>query len=196
MAEPVTAAVGWWLQEALAVEGSRPEPGSDGVADRPFDVVIVGGGYTGLWTAWWVLQEQPGVRLAIVEQGICGGGASGRNGGFVHGWWDQLPYLVERFGAEPALRMAWLVDDSVGGIGEWCAAHGVDAWYRRGGYLRVSASPAQDGEWTAAVHAAQALGVAEQYGELGREEVQARCASPVMRGGAWMPNAATIQPAR
>jgi glycine/D-amino acid oxidase-like deaminating enzyme len=84
----------------------------------------------------------------------------------------------------------------VQGIGAWADAHAVDAWYRHGGYLRVSASPAQDGEWRAAVRAASALGVPEQYVELSRDEVRDRCASPVMRGGASMPNAATIQPAR
>jgi glycine/D-amino acid oxidase-like deaminating enzyme len=189
-------AVGWWLREALASErrdgpDRAPLDGGD-----HFDVAIVGGGYTGLWTAWWLLRQQPGARIAVLEQGICGGGPSGRNGGFIHGWWDQLPYLVERFGPEPALRIARLVDESVGAIGEWCSQHDVDAWYRHGGYLRVSASPAQDGEWRSAVQAAARLGVPEQYVELTAAEVQARCASPAMRGGALMANAATVQPAR
>ena len=191
-----TGAVGWWMQEASAASAPRPAPKPIDDAGNAFDVVIVGGGYTGLWTAWWLLEQQPGARIAIVEQGMCGGGPSGRNGGFVHGWWDQLPYLVERFGADPALRIARLVDESVAGIGAWSEANGVDTWYRRSGYLRVSASPAQDGEWRAAVRAAEALGVPEQYVELTAEEVRIRCASPVMRGGAFMPNAATIQPAR
>jgi glycine/D-amino acid oxidase-like deaminating enzyme len=189
-------AVGWWLGEALAAEGT--EAARDATLDgaHPFDVAIVGGGYTGLWTAWWLLQQQPGARIVILEQGLCGGGPSGRNGGFVHGWWDQLPYLVERFGPEEALHAAHLVDESVGAIGEWCSEHGVDAWYRRGGYLRVSGSPAQDGEWRSAVETAASLGVADQYVELTPAEVRARCASPVMRGGALMANAATVQPAR
>ena len=93
-------AVGWWLHEALASEDATPE--APAVEDLgPFDVAIVGGGYTGLWTAWWLTERQPDARIAILEQGICGGGPSGRNGGFVHGWWDQLPYLLERFGAGP-----------------------------------------------------------------------------------------------
>src|SRR5688572_15292788 len=140
------------MREALASEPD-PSPMRASIASDAYDVAIVGGGYTGMWTAWSLLQTQPGVRIALIEQGICGGGPSGRNGGFVHGWWDQLPYLVERFGPDGALRLAQLVDEGVDGIGGWCAAHGVDAWYRRGGYLRVSASAAQDGEWLPSVRA-------------------------------------------
>lgn len=187
--------VGWWLHEALATEDAVPEaPAVEEL--EPFDVAIVGGGYTGLWTAWWLTERQPDARIAIIEQGICGGGPSGRNGGFVHGWWDQLPYLLERFGADDALRLAHLVDQAVGTIGAWSRANDIDAWYRHGGYLRVSASAAQDGEWRSAVQACAALGVADQYVELSAAEIQARCASPAMRRGALMPNAATVQPAR
>jgi glycine/D-amino acid oxidase-like deaminating enzyme len=188
-------AIGWWLQEALGTEGAAAEaPAAE--ASGPFDVAIVGGGYTGLWTAWWLAEHQPGARIAILEQGICGGGPSGRNGGFVHGWWDQLPYLQERFGPDDALHLAHLVDEAVGTIGAWCGDNSVAAWFRRAGYLRVSASAAQDGEWRSAVEACAGLGVADQYVELSPAEVQARCASPAMRGGALMQNAATVQPAR
>ena len=189
-------AVGWWLREALAVEDAAGPALTAAHDGGPFDVAIVGGGYTGLWTAWWLTERQPGMRIAILEQDICGGGPSGRNGGFVHGWWDQLPYLLERFGPEDALRLAQLVDESVGTIGDWCRANDLEAWYRLGGYLRVSASTAQDGEWRSAVQACASLGVADQYIELSAAEIQARCASPAMRGGALMPNAATVQPAR
>jgi glycine/D-amino acid oxidase-like deaminating enzyme len=190
-------AIGWWLREALASEdadaASLPVDGHDA---RAFDVAIVGGGYTGLWTAWWLHERAPELRIAIVEQDVCGGGPSGRNGGFVHGWWDQMPYLVERFGPAEALRLAGLVDEAVGTIDSWCSANDVDAWYRRAGYLRVSASEAQDGEWRAAVDACASVGAADQYVELSPDEIQARCASPAMRGGALMRNAATVQPAR
>ncbi|HEX6656036.1 MAG TPA: FAD-dependent oxidoreductase [Candidatus Limnocylindria bacterium] len=188
-------AVGWWMRDALASEPDSPRTSRSEHPDE-FDVVIVGGGYTGLWTAWWLLEHASGIRLAVIEQGQCGSGASGRNGGFVHGWWDQLPYLVERFGSEAALRIAELADQSVDGIGAWCATHEVDAWFRHGGYLRVSASPAQDGEWRGAVEACAALGRPDAYRELSPAEVQARCASPIMRGAAFMPNAATVHPAR
>ena len=60
------------------------------------DVVVVGGGYTGLWTALRLTELEPGARVVLLEADICGGGPSGRNGGFVTNWWDELPTLIER----------------------------------------------------------------------------------------------------
>ncbi len=58
------------------------------------DVAIVGGGYTGMWTAWWLKQRAPDSRIVLVEADICGLGPSGRNGGFCNSLWFSLPALV------------------------------------------------------------------------------------------------------
>jgi glycine/D-amino acid oxidase-like deaminating enzyme len=58
------------------------------------DVVIVGGGFTGLWTAYFLSDRNPDLGIVVLEQDICGGGPSGRNGGFASGWWDELHGLV------------------------------------------------------------------------------------------------------
>ncbi len=108
----------WWLREALDAEGEvAPAPPLSGDVDA--DVAIVGGGYTGMWTAYFLTERAPGVRVVLLEQDICGGGPSGRNGGFVHGWWEQLPYLVRQYGAEHGMEIARAADEVVGGIGEW-----------------------------------------------------------------------------
>lgn len=169
-------------------------PSLAGAADA--DITIIGGGYTGLWTAYMLTERAPGARIALLEQDICGGGPSGRNGGFLHGWWDQLPLLRELYGADGALQLAREADASVEAVRTWCEAHDVDAWFRRGGYLRVSAAPAQDGDWSAAVEACRELGEPEALVELTPDEVRSRCSSPRFRAGALMRNAATIQPAR
>ncbi len=77
----------WWLQEALAHPefAGEPCPALDG--DTTADVVILGGGYTGLWTAYFLKERDPGLDVVLLEQDICGGGPSGRNGGFVNGFW-------------------------------------------------------------------------------------------------------------
>jgi hypothetical protein len=82
----------WWLREALAADPGPPCPPLRGRATA--DVVIVGGGFTGLWTAWNLVEQAPGIRVAMLEADIVGGGASGRNGGFLAGWWATLPGLV------------------------------------------------------------------------------------------------------
>lgn len=184
----------WWLREALTAEGEQPSPPSS-TGESSLDVVVVGGGYTGLWTAYFVTERDPSARVAIVEQDICGGGPSGRNGGFLHGWWDQLPQLVELFGRDAALELAVAADEAVDGVRQFSDRHGVDVWFRRGGYLRVSASTAQDDDWARAVEACRMLGVGDAYVALTSDDVRRRCASPAFRGGALMPNAATIQPA-
>ncbi len=189
----------WWLREALAAEAAADPRLAD--AAPPLrgtitaDVVIVGGGYTGLWTALRLTELAPEARVVLLEADICGGGPSGRNGGFVTGWWDEMPTLVERYGEAGALEAAWAMDAAVDELGRWCVEHGVDAWYTKAGSLSVSAAPAQDGKWMEAVSACEALGVGDRYVALSADEVQARVASPVLRAGAIMPGAATIQPA-
>src|SRR5688500_13481307 len=67
----------WWLGEALSAEGEvAAAPPLEGEATA--DVVIVGGGYTGLWTAWFLAEHAPGTRIVLLEQDVCGGGPSGR----------------------------------------------------------------------------------------------------------------------
>jgi glycine/D-amino acid oxidase-like deaminating enzyme len=186
----------WWLREALAAEPPEAAGAAPPLSgSRTADVVIVGGGYTGLWTAWRLTELEPGARIVIVEADICGGGPSGRNGGFVTGWWDELPTLVERYGRGGALAIARAVDDAVDSIGDWCRANAVDAWYAKAGALSISAAPAQDAAWDDAVEACRELGVGEEYARLGADEVRARVASPVFRGGVFMRGAATVQPA-
>ena len=126
---------GWWLAEAGPVEPAPPLRG-----DQRADVVIVGGGYAGLWTAWQLLQR--GASVALLEADVCGHGPSGRNGGFAETLWTNLPDLVERFGRERALAAARASEDSVAQIGAWCEEQGVDAWFTPKGFMLASAAPA------------------------------------------------------
>jgi glycine/D-amino acid oxidase-like deaminating enzyme len=149
-----------------------------------------------MWTAYFATELDPSCRVVILEQDICGGGPSGRNGGFVTAWWDELPALVDMYGREAALDACWAVAESVSAIGDWCERHGVDAWFSKRGYLSVSSNPAQDGGWRGAMELAEALGVGDRYQELSPAEVAARCSSPAFRGGVLMSDGATVQPAR
>lgn len=183
-----------WLREALAAEGD-PSPTPPPRRDLTVDVAIIGGGYTGLWTAYHLAERAPELRVAVLEQDICGGGPSGRNGGFVNGWWDELDGLVELFGEPAALDAAREVAASVHSIGAFCERHGVDAHYRLGGMLTVSTTPLHDERMASPVASAARLGVPDSFRSLTADEVRARCASPRFRNGALMADGATVHPA-
>lgn len=183
----------WWLEQALAAEGlPAPAPPLQGTAEA--DVAIVGGGYTGLWTALALRERDPGLRVAVLEAEICGAGPSGRNGGFVHGYWASLASLLPLLGRGDAIRLAETGDRIVPAVRAFCETRHEDVWLREGGLLKVSAAPAQDVAVERAVAAAEAAGFPEQGTPLSREVVARRCASPVFRGGVWFRDGATVHP--
>jgi glycine/D-amino acid oxidase-like deaminating enzyme len=110
--------------------------------------------------------------------------------------WFSLPSMRRRWGDAGALAVARAAEDSVGEIGSFCEREGVDAWFRRAGYLQVSTAPAHDGAWGEALAACRELGAADAIEALSPVQVATRCASPAFRAGAFYPGAATVQPAR
>jgi glycine/D-amino acid oxidase-like deaminating enzyme len=185
---------GWWLEDAQADHPVEPRPPLEG--DAIADVVIVGGGYLGLWTAWQLKELAPEADVVVLEAGLAGHGPSGRNGGFVSTLWDDLPILRERVGDTAAVEACRASERGVTGIGEWCERTGVDAWYRAAPQLDVATTPSQAGAWRDFVDACRAVGAPEEGVELSEAEVRARCSSPVFLGGAMRPRAATVHPAR
>jgi putative aminophosphonate oxidoreductase len=181
-----------WLQEALRLEegGDSPEL----VENVDADVCIVGGGYTGLWTALRIKEFQPDASVVLIDSDICGGGPSGRNGGFALSWWPKIETLKKRFGDEEALRLVKASEAAVAEIGAFCEREGVEAHFHQGGWLWTATSPAQVGSWEGAVAAAEAYGE-HPFEVLSAEEVQARTGSPVHLGAAFESSAATVQPA-
>ncbi len=182
---------GYWLEEAGA---GFPAPALEG--ERTADVVVVGGGFTGMWAAWHLKALEPEARVMLLEAGGCGEGPSGRNGGFCNVMWFSLPNMRGRWGDAGALAVARAAEAAVAGIGEFCAEEEVDAWFRHAGYLQVSTAPAHDGAWAEALAACRELGALDAIHELSPAEVAERCASPAFRGAAFYPDAATVQPAR
>src|SRR5262245_48652871 len=138
---PPDAGRSWWLRDALADEPGEPAPPLRG--DITADVVILGAGYTGMWTALHLTELDPGLDVVILEQDIAGGGASGRNGGFVNSFWGDLEYLARRFGDRPAIELCEAGEESVRALGAFCDEHGIDAWYRADGEYVVAASEDQ-----------------------------------------------------
>ncbi|HKY26283.1 MAG TPA: FAD-dependent oxidoreductase [Gaiella sp.] len=181
---------GWWLEEVGPVEPTAPLEG-----DTTADVVIAGGGYLGLWTAWHLKELEPALDVLVLEAGLAGHGPSGRNGGFVSTLWDDVPILRDRVGDERALAVARASDRSVRGIGDWCERSGVDAWFRAAPTLYVARSEAQLRSFDDAIEACDALGVPEEIHPIGAEELRARCDAGFL-GGAIVRTSATVHPAR
>jgi putative aminophosphonate oxidoreductase len=188
----MAAARSLWLQEALLGEETAETP--ELLESIDADVCIVGGGYTGLWTALRVKELQPDASIVLLEADICGGGPSGRNGGFALSWWPKIETLQKRVGNEEALRLVKASEAAVAEIGEFCNRERVDAHFHQGGWLWTATSPAQVGSWDGAVAAAQAYGE-RPFELLSAEEVQARTGSPVHLGATYEKGAASVQPA-
>jgi glycine/D-amino acid oxidase-like deaminating enzyme len=173
---------GWWIAEAGA---SAPAPSLAGDLDA--DVVVIGGGYTGLWTAWELAEA--GAQVVVLEAERCGMGPSGRNGGFLSSLWLYLPLLREQYGDAAARELCEASVESVQAVGAWCADQEVDAWYREAPHLVVSCAPGQDGASANAVTGDEVVALTEA-------ETRAVCDSPVFRTGVASRDGATVHPAR
>jgi putative aminophosphonate oxidoreductase len=187
-----------WLEEALAAEAAA---GRDPVSSSPrlggdvrADVCVVGGGYTGLWAALRLKELSPQLDVVVVEADLCGGGASGRNGGFVLSWWAKFHSLEKLTGTQDALRLARSSADAVVSIGKFCAEHGIDAHFHQDGWLWAATNPAQVGAWRATLEGLARVGEAP-FIELTGDEAAARSGSSRHVAGVFEAVGAIVQPA-
>ncbi len=110
--------------------------------DRQFDVAIMGGGFTGLWTAYYLKTLQPDLRIAILEAEVCGFGASGRNGGWCFGDLAGLPGLIAKPETrDDGMRMRRAMFHTVDEVGKVTGEEGINCDYAKGGSLSVATIP-------------------------------------------------------
>jgi glycine/D-amino acid oxidase-like deaminating enzyme len=132
----------------------------------------------------------------LLEAETCGAGPSGRNGGFLHGYWASLGSVLPYLGRERALALARAGEQVVPAVRAFADARGEDVWLREAGMLMVSASAGQDAAVDRAVAAAEEVGAADQAVRLDPAGVADHVRSPVFRRGVYFPDGATVQPAR
>ena len=189
------AARSFWLQEALAHDPGEPAPPLE--ANVVADVCIVGGGFAGLWTAVRLTERAPGMRIALIEQDIVGGGASGRNGGFASSSWFDADAIIALFGEQEGVRYLRVQSDAVEQLGAFAEEHGIDCWFHHEGVLGV-----RTGAWQEAFGTGGRASARERYVEgdglkvLTAEETRAYADSPRFIEGAFFRDNAVVQPAR
>lgn len=183
-----------WLQEALrfepAAESAVPLSGP-----HTTDICIVGGGYTGLWTALRIKELDPTVSVTLLEARICGSGASGRNGGMVGSWWGKLGTLLRVCGTDEGRFMAQAAYDAIGEIESFLQTHQIDAHFVRNGRLQAATSQFQLDSWESALRVAEEHGFGGYFTRLTRAQIQERGGSPHFVGGYFEAGQATVQPA-
>ncbi|MEM8924025.1 MAG: FAD-binding oxidoreductase [Actinomycetota bacterium] len=182
-----------WLDQVGPIEPRDPLGG-----DRTVDVAIVGGGYSGLWTAYYLAMLDPSLDIAVIEKHHCGYGASGRNGGWAVG---ELAGSFEKYarlgGAEASMRLARAAFDAVDEIGRVAEAEGIDCGYAKGGTIRLARNAPQAERQTAEMEEVRELGFTEDEVRLlsatgAREYLNAT----EVRSGIYFAATAALHPAR
>lgn len=181
-----------WLTEVLGAAPLETELPLRGEART--HIAIIGGGYVGLWTAIRIKEAEPACEVAILEQDVCGGGASGRNGGFVLSWWAKIATLIKLAGKEEAIRLAHESTKAIDEIRKFCEQHRIDADFKQNGWLWTATTPAQVGAWESTVRKCEELGV-DAFVRLSPAEVARRAGSTSHLAGVLQTSGATVQPA-
>lgn len=158
------------------------------------DVAVVGGGFVGLWTALTLKERDPALNVVVLEQDICGGGASGRNGGFAMSWWPKIGTLLSFCTQEQALFLAHAAEHAITELGEFCDQHTIDAHYARKGWIWTATSAAHIDSWNGTLALCERLGV-QPFERWTPAQVAKATGSPVHLAGVYERSNAIVQPA-
>jgi glycine/D-amino acid oxidase-like deaminating enzyme len=183
----------FWLEDSG--ESLTPRPALKNSTD--VDVAILGAGYSGLWTAYYLLLHEPTLRVAVVDKEIAGFGASGRNGGWCS---PNFPVtagaLEKRFGAAAARTLLLAMRASVDEVGRVCNEEKIDARFHKGGVLTLARGRHQLPGIRSSFAAYERLGLGDRYQVLSATEATERIRVTDVHGGLFTPDGASLHPAR
>ncbi len=186
------ADVSYWMETSGDL---TPRPPLDGTTEC--DVAILGAGYTGLWTAYYLLRRQPGLRIIVAEGEIAGFGASGRNGGWCAPDLNiSMDRLARLHGEEAARQVQQATYDAVEEVGRVAAAEGIDAGFHEGGELLVARGPHHVPSIEASFREYERFGFGERYRLLDAAGVAEKIRIAGAVAGLWSPSAAVVHPGR
>lgn len=181
----------WHDQFPGSLEPRPPLPG-----DRDVDVAIVGAGYTGLWTAYYLKRRDPGIRIAVVEREIAGFGASGRNGGWCSAIFPASYRRIARdVPRDRVIELQRVLNDTVDEVGRIAATEGIDCHFAKGGYVSAARNRAQLVRAKEDVEALRRWGLGDDFVRLlSADETRERLGATRVLGGTYNPNCAAIDP--
>lgn len=183
----------FWMRQALAEESAAPLPPLAG--SRKADIAIVGGGYTGLWTALELKARDPSLDIVVIEKDICGAGASGANAGMLVSSWVSFGMLERLGGTAEALRICHASVAAIDEIRQFARTNSIDLGWQGGGCIWGATCEAQSGHWHAAIDGLQKHGV-DLYDVLSGTDIERLTGSPAFVAGVCDRANAMIQPAR
>lgn len=184
------------LWHETAGDSWQPRPALTG--DAEVDVAVVGAGYTGLWTAYYLAEARPDLRIAVLEAEVAGFGASGRNGG----WCSALfPASLDKVAAgssrEAALAQHQAMRATVDEVIRVTGVEGIEADIAKGGTVVVARTPAQLERARDEVEHARSWGLDEtDVSLLDQAEAERRLAATGTLGATYAPDCAAIHPAK
>jgi len=180
----------YWLSQRRR----EPDPPLEGRRDA--DIVIVGAGYTGFWTANYLKALEPGLHIAVVEQEAAAYGASGRNAGMLGEGIDHSPELaIAHFGRDEAQRLAVLGQENLHTMWRFLAERAIDCDLEPTGMLHVALRPSQVANLRASLECARGLGLSH-YRLLDRDEVRAEIHCARYEGALFNPDGAVLDPVK
>jgi glycine/D-amino acid oxidase-like deaminating enzyme len=173
-----------------------PRPALPG--DQQVDVAIVGAGFTGLWTAYYLAQRDPALRIAVLEKEVAGFGASGRNGGWSSALFPaSLGWLARHYGRVAAIAQHRAMQTAIDEVGRVVAAEGIDCSWHKGGTVSLARTPVQMQRARDEVTESQEWGFGpDDLRLLDALEARELLAATSVLGGTFTPHCAVIHPAR
>lgn len=200
LSAPLSEPLSFWHDSLPEPITPRPALSSDHSADsNSVDIAIVGAGYTGLWTAYYLKKADPSLRIAIVEARFAGFGASGRNGGWCSAIFpSSLSKVAKVAGStDAAIALQRALNRTVDEVGRVAAAEGIDCHYEKGGTVVLARTAVQLERAREEVEESRAFGFGDaDLRLLSAEEARQHANVADVLGGTYTPHCAAIHPAR
>jgi glycine/D-amino acid oxidase-like deaminating enzyme len=187
------AAQSFWLE--TCADDLTPRPPLDGSVEA--DVAVLGAGYTGLWTALYLLRRDPSLKVIVLEQAYAGFGASGRNGSWVVPELNvSIPELARRHGTAAARSTVMATIESVDEVGRAAGEEGIAADWHKGGRITVARGPNQLPALDETMRTYEQFGFGDRHERLDARQLAERLRVAGGLGGLFTPDNASIHPAK